>query len=131
MPFTSVTRAISNPRFQSAFTVERRSETVGNDGFAVLTPTPIAAKGVICSASPSDLERLPDEQHMGRSHSIVTRFRLQGPSPGKQADVVIYRGNRFLVVSVDDYTEWGSGWVQAIVTSMNHIDTAPGNRPPC
>jgi hypothetical protein len=127
MAFTNATRAIRNPRFRNPFVVERRAETVGDDGFVSTSTRKYPTNGVITAGGGGDLERGQDEQHMPKVLSVVTQFRLQGPAPGFQPDIIEFRGSRFVIVQLDDETQWGSGWVQAICHSIKHVDVAPGS----
>ena len=126
MPFTSATRSIRNYRFQTAFPVERRTETIDEHGLSVVTTKTIQGmRGVITAGGDNALRRGADEQHMTKVLSVVTQFPLRGPAPGFQADVIQYRGDRFVVTQLDDYVAWGAGWVQATCESMDTVDKAP------
>lgn len=108
------------------FAVNRRAQTVDDGGFAHQTPTTIpGVRGVVTAATPNDLERLPDEQHGTKAIVIVTKFRLQLPSPNFDADTVQWHGDEFVVVHVDDYTSYGHGFLQAIAISINSIEQPP------
>lgn len=104
------------------FTVLRRASTrtdKGREQVAVRRINNVV--GVVCAASPNDLERLPEEQRMGRNLSIVTKFSLRGPAPGFQPDEVVWRGDTFLVKTVDPYPGFGP-FVQAIAGSIDSQD---------
>lgn len=120
-----VSEALTDPLLGDLFVVRRKVETVNSKGRAVLTPTDLPdIFGVITVAHPTDLERLPEEQRMGRHFSIVTRFQLLGPAPGKQPDTVVWLGGEYLVQDVGPYPQYGQGFVQAIVGSTDMIDAA-------
>jgi len=118
-----VSEALTDPLLGDTFTVRRKVETLNSKGRAILTPTDIPRVfGVITVSSPNDLERLPEEQRMGRHLSIVTKFQLIGPAPGKQPDSVLWRGSELLVQNVEPYPQFGQGFMQAIVGSTDMID---------
>ncbi len=126
--FLDVTELLIDPELveRSSFTVNRRTEVVDNHGRSTLTSVVhTGVLGVVCSASSNDLIRLPDDQKMGRNMSIVTKFHLQGPSPGFQADTVVWHGDTFVVKYVDVYSQFGGGFIQAIVGSMDSQDAPP------
>lgn len=108
-----------------SFEVLRRSVVVdGASGRGTLSTERIEdVSGVVTSAGPNDLERLPDEQRMGRHISIVTEYPLRGPSPGFDADVVVWAGDSYVVKSLDPYPHFGPGWVQVIAGSIDSTDT--------
>ncbi len=55
---------------------------------------------------------------------VVTKFRLRGPTPGYQPDIIVWYGNEFIVKQLDPYPQYGQGFMQAIVGSVKHIDAA-------
>lgn len=124
MPGLDVSEALTDPFFMDTFTVNRCAETISSKGRSVITRTPILdVGGVVCVAHGNDLERLPESQRMGRNLSIVTKFPLIGPAPGKQPDEIIWRGGTYLIKSLDPYPQYGAGFVQAIAGSTDVIDT--------
>lgn len=123
MPFLDVSEILFDPVLAQSVTVYRRTETINTYGESVVTPVPhTGVIGVITSASPNDLQRLDDNQRMGRNMCFVTNFRLQGPSPGKQADLVLWAGDLFVVKWLDPYPLYGAGFVQCIIGSIDHVD---------
>lgn len=124
-PQLDVTEIIGDPDFAESFTVLRRSESVNQYGQSVVTSQNLNAVGVVCQAGPNDLERLDDNQRMGRHISVVTMFRLRGPASGYQPDVILWNGNNFVVQQIDDYANFGQGFIEAIAGSMDSMDVAP------
>ena len=127
MPFLNVSRAIRNPMFADSFQVKRRKQTIGSNGRTVVSATILSKRGVVCATNPADLERLDDNQRMGRHLSIVTEFRLFGPAKDSssqqyQPDIIVWRGDNYIVQSLEPYTSYGPGFVEAIVGSIDSID---------
>lgn len=123
MAYLDVSDAILDPMLASRFTVRRRSEAV--DGFGISRQTFQRIQnivGVVCDASPGDLRRLPEDQWMARHISVVTRYRLIGPAPGMQPDVIEWQGSDYVVKLLGPYAQFGAGFVQAIAGSMTTID---------
>lgn len=123
MPYLDVSDVLLDPTLAMGFSVIRRVETIGNNGRASLSETRFDdIIGVVTSSSRNDLQRLPEDQRAGRHLTVITKFRLQAPTPGKQPDVVVWGGNRFVVKELDPYPQYGAGFIQAIVGSMDSID---------
>lgn len=120
--------AMTNPRLLDRFTVIRRPEVVSDKGRPqVLLPVKFCpVVGVVTNASPNDLERMPDYDVSSKVLSIVTPFRLQMNSPGSKEDYVKWSGDSFIVKHVDDYSKYGPGFVQALVSSTDFNDLPPG-----
>ncbi len=103
--------------------VKRRAEAVNTSGRPVFTTQTFNdVVAVVTSAGKNDLERLPEDQRMGRNLCIVTNFKLRGPAPGYQPDLITWYGDDFIVKQLDPYPQFGTGFVQAIVGSIDTID---------
>jgi len=125
MAFIDMTEVVTDPMLASSFTVKRRFESVDAHGRSVqatkLIPDVI---GVVTSAGRNDLERLPEDQRMGRNFVVVTNFKLRGPAVGFQPDVVVWLGSDCVVKQLDPYPQFGQGFMQAIIGSMENMDNA-------
>ena len=112
--------------FQDNFQVIRRKEQVDQKGRSQITPTSFNPIGVVCAASPNDLMRLGDYEYQGSALSIVTRFKLRGVAKQQgqnyQPDILIWNNSAYLVVTVEDYARYGSGFIQAIAVSTTYVD---------
>ncbi len=122
MAYLDVSEALTDPMLSDLFNVIRRPETIVK-GRSTVNPVTIPnVSGVVAAAHGNDLDRLDDNQRMGRNLTIVTRFRLRGPTPGYQPDLIVWKGDQYLVKLVDPYPQYGAGFVQAIVGSVDSID---------
>jgi len=123
MAYLDVSEALTDPMLNDRFDVLRRGETVTDKGRSSTTPMTFpGVVGVVAAAHGNDLDRLDDQQRMARNLTIVTKFRLRGPSPNFQPDQVLWKGDTFTVIAVDPYPQYGRGFVQAIVSSVDAID---------
>lgn len=121
-----VSEVLFDPDLADLFDVVRREEIVGDNGRPVIKERRhLSIVGVITAQSPADLLRRDDGQMMPRKYSLVTVFRLQGPGRGHQPDDIWLDGQRFTVTEVLPYSRFGSGFVEAIITSMNASNPAP------
>lgn len=119
MPNLDVSDLLFDPDLADRFDVERVAETVGSNGRTTLQRT-LHPKivGVLTPESPADLIRRDDAQMMTHKLSVVTMFRLRGPSIGVQPDEILYHGARYTVVSVMPFSRFGKGFVEATATAM-------------
>ena len=124
-----VSEALTDPAFNSAFVVLRRTETVDDDGKSVVSLLQLPAQGVVSGGPDDSLIQDPDDEHQERSLAIVTRFPLRGVAPGYKPDQVLFRGNTYEVVKLDDYGAFGSGFVQVELRSTRNVDEAPETLP--
>jgi galactose-6-phosphate isomerase len=117
---------VLSPELLSSFAVQRREQNDNNYGRAQNTSLwTIPGRGVITATSPDQLVRLPEEQHMSKTIEIVTTFGLQGPSNGLCPDLVFWHGNEYVVQIIDDWSNYGPGFVHAVCTSMDSMDNQP------
>lgn len=133
MPQIDISVALTSPMFVDVFQVTRRTETLNQYGESTITTQVFfPVYGSVQAASPNDLKRLPDEQHQGKSLSIVTKFSLQGVAPGMQPDLIQWPMNNgganadnFVVAALDDYSQFAAGFIQAIARSIDMVDFTP------
>lgn len=123
MALLNVSDQLTDPNFTSAFSVERRTETISTKGRSqISTQVFTGVIGAVTATSPNDLARLEDYQITQRAITIVTKFRLQGEVTGKQPDVINWRGDRYVVKHIDYYPQFGNGFIQADCVSMDITD---------
>lgn len=120
-----LTHLTREPSFADTFAVIRRAETVGDDGISVLTPTTFPnLLGSICTAGGNDLERSADAGYSKKRISVVTQFKLRGAAiagsgQNYQPDLIQWHGDYFIVETLDDYSSYGAGFVQAECSSID------------
>jgi hypothetical protein len=130
MPYLDVNGLLVDPMIAGeAFTVVRRLEVVSSTGNVQTVNTYLPARGSIGPVAPDQLNRLPEQQEQSKSLSVVTAFRLMGAAQVAgtryQPDLVLWKGDFYVVTALDDYTQYGAGMVQAMCTSIDWIDNAP------
>jgi galactose-6-phosphate isomerase len=114
MPELDFTEALTEPSFQDLFTVLRRQEVDGENGVASVVTTSFDTNGIVVPAGSDEVVRLPDDETANKSINIVTQFPLRQAVEGYLPDLVFWHGNHFIVMRLDDYTGFGSGWVSAM-----------------
>ncbi len=126
-----MSEVLLDPDLTDGFIYYRRPYTIGTNGRAVITNSnPITAYGVITAASSNDLQRLDDYQTSTRYMSVVTQEHLQMLAPasngnsGFQPDLITWRGTNYIVKSCDPYPQFGPGFFQAIIASIDLVDVA-------
>ncbi len=105
-----ISELMADPDFVSELPVSviHRSSAVGEDGEGVLFEQP--AKLITAIVQPgkaSMLERMPEAARLLDSIMVWTVEPLQVESVSGYADVILYRGRRWLVQLLDDYATWG------------------------
>lgn len=136
MPLLDVSDLCLDIDLADNFVVTRRTQNINIHGRLDPSTNTVysGVVGVVCMASARDLQVLPEEQRMEKTISIVTKFRLQGPSKVGSStylpDIVTWHGSDYRIVWVDDYTQFGGGEVQALAQSVLFVDPPPPGSPP-
>lgn len=114
MPLLDVSDLLSDPDFVTLGMICNRSaQTVGANGMAVNTPSKIQFSGVVTSDKGDVLERLAAGERIVGNIMITTTFRLRDGKSGYTADIVTVCGINYTVASVNDYSRYGRGFVEA------------------
>ena len=120
MPFLDVSDVLLDPDFATTFTVTRSAAAAGADGNNVVTPSaPISVTGVVEPANSNDLRRLPDAESLTGTIAIYTPFALNVLSANTTADIVTWNGRQYTVIDVEDWSQFGAGYVRALARMLS------------
>lgn len=130
MAFLDISDVLLDPSFTDTFQVQRRLETVDINGRSTTRTSTSNTFGVVTAASPNDLSRLPDADVYHRVLSVVTQFKLRGETADGSGsnwkpDLIVWRGDNYIVKEVDLYPQFGAGFVQAVCASEDLVDRPP------
>jgi hypothetical protein len=135
MPLHDVNDALDDS-FLDQVTVIRRMVVVNDRGRRVDSETAFSIMAVVTASTPNDLQSLPEYNYMGKAITVCAsseqysdRAVLQGPSDHHSADQLLWHGSVFLVMSIDDYSGYGRGFIQATAVSMTQPDPSPIHQP--
>jgi hypothetical protein len=124
-PQLDVTIVLTSPMFMDTFTVVRRESGVNAQGRTAVIETQIPTTGVVQPSGANTQERPKDYATGRKSCLVITKFRLRQQTQGYLPDLVLWRGDDYLVETVEDYTNYGNGFVQAYCTSQDLQDEPP------
>lgn len=116
--------ALQNPYTLSYFDVLRRKLVVNNFGEGTVEDETFpGVYGVVYADGENKLDRRAESQSVVKTITVICKFALRtasGPSntDGYQADVVVWNGAKFLVVSQMDWSEYGPGYIKALCTAL-------------
>jgi galactose-6-phosphate isomerase len=126
MPFLDVSDLLSDPDLGgTTFSVIRTLSGPPVGGLAQLTPTTIPnIVGSIQPATSTELLRMPDGERVGGAVTVRCKFVLIGggidPNSGldRTADQVVFKGQQYTVQSVQDWSDYGAGYVEALCSKV-------------
>ncbi|MBD2803493.1 head-tail adaptor [Xenorhabdus sp. ZM] len=114
MPFLDVTEVLSDPDFcDPSLTYKRRKSVIDDDGIPSIQETIIQFSGVVTVDRSIEAQLRMSGQTVTGNILIVTTERLIAGATGHIGDIVTYQNREYLVKSVDPYTAYGAGFVQA------------------
>jgi hypothetical protein len=125
MALLDVSELLIDPDFTDPLTLIRRSSTVNSFGEQVLVETPVLINAVVESGKQDVLLRMPDGTRLTDLITVYYQGVLESERPGGYADVILWRGNRYVVKDVpQQYSNYGAGFTQADCLSESATITA-------
>lgn len=108
--------------FADPFDLVRRTSTPNDFGENVLTETPTSCVGSVQPGGGLARRLFPDVARPQDWVKIYAPVRMASASPTDPqayADVVVFRGVRYVVKDVDDWMHFGAGYCRALCLSEN------------
>lgn len=68
--------------------------------------------GSVQPASGRVIARLPEAMRVANISSFWVKGSIIASAPGKYSSILVFKGNRYQVQTVMDYTNWGAGWCE-------------------
>jgi hypothetical protein len=115
MALIDVTELLSDPDFVDEFAFARRTQVMVN-GRVTFTTQDSTALGSVQINAPEVLDRFPDAgrpDHWIRIYTL-TRMVAQDEAAGTYGDLVAWQGRTYQVKAVDDWSNYGAGYVKAL-----------------
>jgi galactose-6-phosphate isomerase len=126
MPTLDVSDVVVCEEFADRFDVIRRPEGISQSGRSTVSQVTVPGLyGTIYATGDNSLTRVADFEHGRKTLTICTKYRLQQAAPGYQPDLVLYRGNQFVVTNVKDWSPYGAGFIEAECSSILAIEAPP------
>jgi hypothetical protein len=119
-----MSRVINSPEFQDTVIVTRTLVTVDSNGLRQTTAQPqMSVRAVVTMNDDLNLLRKPEGERLQGSITLHSVFRFtDGRSDqGADADLVVYQGRTYTIISLGDWSRWGAGFTTAIarLTQIN------------
>ncbi|WP_210339835.1 hypothetical protein [Bosea sp. ASV33] len=114
MPTLDVSEILDDPEFADTATVYRNAVTVDPvTGRTTVTTTSTAILCVVTSDKGRNLQRNPQAALSEGSIIVHSTFTFTEGGNGVDADELDWRGRKWTVVVVDDYSRYGAGFTCA------------------
>lgn len=114
MPTLDVTDVLFDPEFcDTTLIYTRREILIDADGITSTKESTHSFFGVVTVDSAIEAQIRTSGQLVSGRILVVTTTRLTAGETDKIGDIVTYQNRQYLVKSVDPYTAYGAGFVQA------------------
>lgn len=109
-----VSELFTDPDFVDEMTLITRVSLVNSQGENIIQESAKVSVGSVQPADYRTLKRLPD----GLQNENVMSFWFKGEiittAAGRYPSILLFKGKRFQVQQVQDWTNWGQGWCEGI-----------------
>ena len=107
-----VSELLLDPDFVDNIVHVSRAPIVNNKGENVLKESSINTIGCVQPASGKAIFRLPEALKVGNISEFWFRGKIVASQPGKYSDILVFKGLRYQVQTVLDFSNWGEGFCE-------------------
>ncbi len=107
-----VSDLLLDPDFVNPLTLIHRAPVVNGFGENKLVETCEETVGSVQPASGKTIQRLPDALRVANVSSFWIKAGIVADSTCAYPDVISFNGKRYAVQTVNDWSNWGAGWVE-------------------
>lgn len=109
-----VTELFTDPDFVDEMQIVRRKAAVNSRGENMVKETTIEAVGSIQPTDGKTLQRLPEALRLKNLSTFWVRGVINTTQGCAYPDVLVFKGRRYQVEHVFDWTNWGAGWSEGV-----------------
>lgn len=107
-----VTELLTDPDFVDAIELIDRRPAVNSFGENTLAETCLKSIGSVQPASGRAINRLPEALRVANISSFWFKGTIVASAPGKYSSILVFKGQRYQVQTVMDWSNWGAGWCE-------------------
>ncbi len=107
-----VTDILSDPDFVDKIALVTRVPSVNSYGENILNESKLDTIGSVQPASGRAINRLPEALRVANISSFWFKGKIVASEPGKYSSILVFKGQRYQVQTVQDWSNWGSGWCE-------------------
>ncbi len=107
-----VSELLRDPDFIDKMTVITRLPSTNGRGENILKECPLESFGSVQPATGKAIFRLPEEFRVANVSSFWFKGKIIATAPGKYSSIIVFKGQRFQVQTVFDWTNFGAGWCE-------------------
>jgi hypothetical protein len=112
-----VTELLHDPNFVEGIALVTRVPTVNSLGENILSETTTNSIGCVQPTSGRDLLRLPEALRQMDVFTFWYQGIIQGSAPNIYPMILVFKGKRYQVQKILDWTSYGHGWTEGLATA--------------
>lgn len=109
-----VTEILFDPDFADELCLIDRVPAVDNFGRNTLKEVKVNTVGCVQPASGRVIQRLPEDLRVANMSSFWMKAKIIATAPGKYSSIIVFRGLRYTVQTVFDWSNFGEGYTEGI-----------------
>lgn len=109
-----VSGLLLDPDFVDPVVLIHRTPTVNSYGQNVLSEQSVQTFGSVQPASGRTLQRLPEALRVANVSSFWIQAGIVADGSSQYPDLISFKGQRYAVQVVFDWTNWGAGWCEGV-----------------
>jgi galactose-6-phosphate isomerase len=109
-----VTDLLSDPDFVDILCLVTRKPSINSFGENILQEVSVSTVGCVQPASGRVIQRIPESLRVSNMSSFWLKGEIIASAPGKYSSIIVFKGKRFQVQTVFDWTNWGQGYTEGV-----------------
>lgn len=123
MALLDVSFVLDDPLFRDDMTCVRVTQTVNNHGEAEQSEESFPVSGVITDGEGALTSRDEDAERSPETLTFHTKTRLYTAREGMQPDMILFRGGKYEVKAVHNWSHFGGGYTRVELQAVTMLDT--------
>lgn len=112
MALVDVTELLYDPDFVDPVSIVHRTPSVNSYGENSLSESTVSTIGSVQPTTGKDLERIPEAIRFKDIRTFWVHGEIKSDGTATYPDLLVWKGQRYEVVSLKDWTNFGLGWTE-------------------
>ena len=110
MSRVDVSELMRDPDFIDNVVQVSRVQSIDLFGQSQITECSVNTVGSVQPSNFKEIQRIPEALRVADMMSFWIQGTIVATAPGKYTDILVFKGKRYRVISVVDWSAWGEGW---------------------
>lgn len=109
-----VSTLMSDPDFIDPIQVITRTPRNNSLGEVSFSESVLNTYGSVQPANNQAVQKLPELMRVGNLSSFYFKGEIVATAPGKYSSILVFQGQRYQVLTVEDWSNFGRGYTQGV-----------------